>query len=82
MGNNKTKLKADFGVTRYSDRTADVHVNFPGQYTRILHYANGAWTCKSSDCKVEYRRPNSDEFIVIVNGNETYIIPNAVVFGG
>jgi hypothetical protein len=78
----KGSEQAEFGVIRYSDGTAEVHVNLVGGWTRILKYANGAWTCTSKDCTVKHRRLNSDEWEVIVNGNEKYYIDNAVVFGG
>jgi hypothetical protein len=78
----KGSEQADFGVIRFSDGSAEVHVNLVGGWTRILKYANGAWTCSSKDCSVKHRRLNSDEWEVIVNGNEKYYIFNAVVFGG
>jgi hypothetical protein len=78
----KGSEQAEFGVIRYSDGTAEVHVNLVGGWTRILKYANGAWTCTSKDCSVKHRRLNSDEWEVIVNGNEKYYIDNLVVFGG
>lgn len=74
---------AEFGVIRYANGEADIHLTNANGGKRIIKYSNGSFKCISpSGCKVTSTRRNSEEWVVKFNDTESYLIYNAIVFGG
>lgn len=75
--------KADVGVIRYANGDAELHITNAKKQQRIFRFSKGEFTCTFPEgWKVETARNDRDEWIVSVNGQEFYQIPDAVITGG
>ena len=74
--------KADFGVIRYSNGSARVHITFPGRAKRSLYFSKGLWSCDDPQCNVKATRIGDDEWDLVINGDEKVRLPDAVIVGG
>jgi hypothetical protein len=72
----------EFGVTRGSPGIATVFITVPNGFVRVLAFDNGKVAPQSSVTSFEFSR-DQDNTLVKVNGqDESYTIPDAVIFGG
>lgn len=75
--------ESDFGVIRYANGDADIHITNANQLKRVIKFSKGEFQClKPSGGKLSYTRSGSDTWKVTFNGQETYLIPDAVITGG
>jgi hypothetical protein len=77
--------KADVGVIRYANGDAELHITNAKKQQRIFRYskATGKFTCTFPEgWKLETTKSGEYDWIVSVNDQEYYKIPEAVIVGG
>jgi len=77
--------KADVGVIRYANGDAELHITNAKKQQRIFKYSKSTGKFTSvfpEGWKLETTRSGEYDWIVTVNDQEYYKIPEAVVFGG
>jgi hypothetical protein len=70
-----------FGVTRGAPGTATVFITLPNGFERVIEFSNGSVRPMSAVSSFDWRK-QGDETTVTVDGKETYVIFDAVIFGG
>ena len=74
---------AKFGVVRYANGSADIHITNANNAKRIIKFSQGEFECLTpAGGKLTYTREGVDNWKVTFNGKETYLIPDAVIQGG
>jgi hypothetical protein len=74
---------ADFGVIRYANGNADIHITNANSQKRVFKFSKGEFECSlPAGGKLTYNRSSADEWKVTLNGQETYLIPDVVIVGG
>ena len=75
--------ESDFGVIRYANGDADIHITNANQQKRVIKFSKGEFQCiKPGGGKLSYNRNGPDTWKLTFNGQETYLIPDAVIVGG
>lgn len=73
---------ANFGVIRNGNGEATIHLQNPAGDEYIIRYAKEKFSCLSKDCHVKATKKGTDGWAVTINQKETFLLPEAVIFGG
>lgn len=72
----------EFGVTRGSPGLATVFITLPNGFVRVISFSDGVVSPMSAVTTFDFQHSGDETSITIDNGAETYVIPDAVIFGG
>jgi hypothetical protein len=81
LGDSKTPVNADFGVIRMGQGNAEIHATVPNSMTHKFQFKDNKWSCLGG-CSIKASRINSYEWRVTIDGYTSYIIDNAIIYGG
>lgn len=73
--------RCDFGVIRGAPGNAEVHLTPPGGFRRVLRFVGGTVSADGDAPRVQTGRED-DAWLIDVNDDEHYRIPDAVISGG
>jgi hypothetical protein len=81
LGNSTSPVDADFGVIRKGNGNAEIHLTVPNSLTHKIQFADNKWSSLDGS-SIKAQRINPDEWRVTVGDYTSYIIFNAIIYGG
>ncbi|WP_116655039.1 SH3 domain-containing protein [Pelagibacterium sediminicola] len=79
---NSAATNCEFGVTRGQPGIATVFITLPNGFVRVIAFSDGMVSPQSAVTTFNYEHSGDETSVTIDNGAESYIIPDAVIFGG
>lgn len=77
----KGSAECAFGVVRGAPGNADVHLTAPGGQNRVLVFRGAAVSTAAPGTRLQAEK-QGDEWDIRIDGDEIYLVPDAVIVGG